>query len=846
MEAVWSQLELTRPAWMAALLVLPLVIRYSRRSLARFSPFRQAVSLGCRLVVVIAVVLALSGIRVVEPSRQQCVVFAVDRSASIADSSPQTAEEFLVEALDRAGRNRVVYLPFAAQPGAAVDRRPEGPSELDTEGTNLAAAIEVACAVIPPDYLPHVVLLTDGNETDGEAIEAARAASVPISTVPLDSRAVPEVYVSAVETKSQVQEGEPFYVDVLLHSSHDDEGTVRLFRGDRLVEERPARVTKGENRFRISQSITGERLATFTARIEGFQDTIPENNTAAGVVFTTARPRVMLVESEPLLGRHLTAALKSEEIDVEVRSPDRIPESLADLQNYELLVLSNVPAASLSTEQMELMRGYVRDFGGGLIVIGGDQAFTPGGYRNTVLEQILPVNCEFEEKEEKPGLAMVLVIDRSGSMEGDAIELAKEATRRAVEMLDPKDQVGVIAFEDASRWVPAIHPYSDKTRVLQQIDTITAGGGTDLLPAMEKAYLALDEAFAELKHMIVLTDGVSHPGDFEALVTRIASSGITVSTVAVGEETVPALLQDIARIGKGHYYYCDDPADVPSIFVLETASASKMGINEQPFFAQVARSLPALSELDFQAAPSLLGYVETQPKPTSQLVMTSESGDPLLVWWRYGLGVTVAFTSDVQSRWATAWLQWPGFGRFWSQLVRHAMRQDEAEDFVLRVDHRKHLALVTLDAVDPQGQYLNGADVRIALIDPAGGSRNIEVRQVAPGRYAAELATPEPGMYYLELSLRHQGRLVYVQRRGIAAGYADEFRTRPADRELLRSIAERTGGTYNPEPAAVFAPPNRTVPRTMLLWPYFVTLASGVFVLDVVLRRMRGTRSARP
>ena len=381
--------------------------------------------------------------------------------------------------------------------------------------------------------------------------------------------------------------------------------------------------------------------------------------------------------------------------------------------------------------------------------------------------------------------------------------------------------------------------------MLQRIDTITAAGGTDLYPAMEKAYLALDETLAELKHMIVLTDGVSHPGDFEALVRRIAESGITISTVAVGDEVVQPLLQDIARIGKGHYYYCDDPADVPSIFALETASASKMGINERPFFAQVAASLPALAGLDFQSAPSLLGYVETRPKPTGQLVMTSETGDPLLIWWRYGLGVTVAFTSDIQSRWATAWLGWPGFGPFWSQLVRHAMRKDEAKDFVLRVEQANRRAAVTLEAVDPEGRYLNGADVMLQLIDPDRSSRDIEVAQVAPGRYAADFATPAPGAYYLELRLSHQGRLVYVQRRGISVGYADEFRTRPADRELLQSIAEVTGGTYDPDPAAIFTPPDKTVPRTTLLWSYLLATSAGIFLLDVVLRRTGRPGAAR-
>ena len=388
------------------------------------------------------------------------------------------------------------------------------------------------------------------------------------------------------------------------------------------------------------------------------------------------RRRVLLVESAPRPAGRLARALRSGRIDVECRQPDELPESANELEPYDLVVLSNVPAAAIE-RQMDALESYVRDSGGGLIVVGGDQAFTAGGYRQTTLEKILPVVCVADRQHERPSLALVLVIDRSGSMEGEAMDLAKEATRGAVRMLGTADQVGVMAFEDNSRWVTPLQPCADKGRVLAAIDTIVAGGGTDLYSALDKAYLALDETFAELKHMIVLTDGASHPGDFEALITKIAEAGITVSTVAVGREALAGLLGEMARIGRGHYYLCDDPAAVPEAFAMETAAASRVGIVERPFFAQLVDPAPALAEIDFQKAPSLLGYVQTKAKPTARPVLATERGDPLLIWWRYGLGLAVAFTSDAQPRWAAPWLRWPDFDRFWSLLADRAMRSDD-------------------------------------------------------------------------------------------------------------------------------------------------------------------------
>lgn len=858
---LFARLEMPYPLWLIALVVLPLVVRYLRRSLTRFSRLRQTVSLVCRVLLIVVLVLALCGPRIVMPSGRKFVVFAVDRSESVSNESRRMADDFLNRVVQTAATDEAAFLPFAGEPGAVTEALPDTTTGLNTRGTNLAAAIEAASAAIQPFYLPHIVLMTDGNQTDGDALAAARSADIPISTVPLESNSNPEVYVSEVTTEGQTRREEPFHVEVVLHSSHDDEGKLRLFRRqgpsseNRLADEQQVTVTAGWNRVRFIQSISGEQPAEFTARIEGFRDTLQENNTAACVVFATLRAGVLLVESESLLVRHLVAALKSERIDVETRRPDGIPASLAGLRQYGLLVLSNVPAASLSQAQMELMQTYVRDFGGGLIVIGGDQSFTPGGYRNTILEEMLPVWCEFDRQEESPSLAMALVIDRSGSMEeGGAIELAKEATRQAVNMLRDKDQVGVIAFQDTCRWVSPLGPCDDKQRVLEEIDTIRAGGGTNMYPAMERAYLALNEAFADLKHMIVLTDGVSHPGDFDALVERITASGITVSTVAVGRETVRPLLEDIARIGKGHSYFCDDAAAIPQIFTLETASAGKLGIIERPFHLRAKSTLPALAEIDFAAAPSLLGYVQTRAKPAGQLIMASESGDPVLIWWRYGLGMTVAFTSDVQSRWAAAWLGWPGFAPFWAQLARHAIRKDD-ESFLLEVDHQHATGMLSLEAVDSQGRFLNGGEARLEINRPSGSdtgweSRQLDLRQVAPGRYATSFSAPTPvpprtGTYYLELSFKHDGQPAYVGRRGLVVGYADEFRTRPTDHDLLRSMAETTGGTYNPDPATVFASLGQTVNRTVFLWPYLLMTAMVIFLIDVTVRRFPSYHCSR-
>jgi Mg-chelatase subunit ChlD len=339
----------------------------------------------------------------------------------------------------------------------------------------------------------------------------------------------------------------------------------------------------------------------------------------------------------------------------------------------------NVPAAAIAENEQALLRDYVRDRGGGLVVVGGDQALTPGGYHGTTLETILPVESVASRRGERPGLAMVLVVDRSLSMEeGDAIELAKEAMRRTIQLLAPEDQLGVLAFDEGSRWVSPIGPLGDKSRILARIDTLTAGGRTDMGPAMEKAYLALHEAFAPRKHIILLTDGISHPADFQALAERIARSGITISTVGLGPEACGPLLEEIARIGRGRFYECDDPRAVPSVFAQEAASAGRLGIHERPFRPEIGRESGWPEAAAVAGAPPLLGYVETQARPGVHVALASPEGDPLLASWRCGKGMSVAFTSDAEDRWAAAWLRWSGFAPFWTQVFRRAIRPEEA------------------------------------------------------------------------------------------------------------------------------------------------------------------------
>jgi Mg-chelatase subunit ChlD len=874
-------LELTRPWMLLALFgAIPILVYYFRRSLSDFPRRQRMLSLVTRSCIVVLLVLSLAGLTLLHSTNEKFVIFVVDQSTSIGDNAAKSVGEFIKSATENVGNNEIAFLPFASRSApvqtAAVEygERPSilspqhananeklddkkndqsaasngdlaapvlEPKPVDDirDGTNLAGAIEAAAGYLPPGYVPQIVVLTDGIETAGDALAAASRTGAPVSTFPLPARTEPEVQVSKVSVPAEVRQGEPFFVEVTVDANHEDEGFIEVYRGDHKVIGEKRKLKVGENSFRFQQSIDRERLAAYSVRISQLaQDTLLDNNMDSALVFAAGKPRVLIVESDPSLIRDLAYSLEDEGIQADLRPPQGMPDTLADLQNYELVMLSNVPATALTQRQMEVARTYVQDLGGGFIMLGGEQSFGLGGYYKSVLEEILPVRSDFEKEKEKPSLGMVLVVDKSGSMTGDKIEMAKSAAQSAVELLGRRDQVAVIAFDGDSYLTCEMQSANNKAKINDEISRIDAGGGTTMYPAMEMANEILMATNAKLKHVIILTDGISTPGDFEGLAQQMVSNRMTVSTVAVGDGSDTEMLETIARTGKGRYYLTEDPAQVPQIFARETVTASKSAIDEQPFLPQVVRATHALAGIDLQSAPFLLGYVMTRPKPTSEVILATEKGDPLLAWWRYGLGMTAAFTSDAKNRWAAEWITWPGFGKFWTQIVRQMMRKSDARGIAVNVTRHGATAELGVDAVDEFGQFLNDSDVELTVIDPSLKQEKSNLKQVAPGRYLADLATAKSGAYHMEIAVKRKDQVIYRQSRGMTVGYSDELRIRPTNEKLLREVAEVSGGSYSPNPAELFKDDGRTARRPTSLTTALLTTAALLLILDVALRRI--------
>ena len=847
-------IALESPVWLLALLVVvPAVAIALRMTLVDQPRIQLILSAITRACVMLLLVLALTQALWSTSAREVAVVLLADASDSVPeDAVEQTIAlwESLQEArgagdalgLVRFGREPVTAVAIGSS--AALPEELPTPSSVDATGTG--AALRRAMEMMPGNKVPRIVLLGDGNDTEGEAESTARrmaAAGIPIFTVPYEAPARPEVLLRDLVVPQTVAPGEPFRISCVAESTHAVNARFTLFRDGFRAGEQEIPLEPGANTIVFDEPRAQDGPTRYELRVAAEQDTFADNNVSQGIVYAAGEPRILILESDAREARHLARALEAEQIRTEVRDGRGMPSTLEELASFDAVIYADVPAAEVSAAQMTLLRRYIEELGGGFIMVGGEQSFDLGGYYRTEIEDILPVRMRAEQREDLPGLAMIIVLDRSGSMQGDRIELAREASIAAVELLGPRDEIGVVVFDSQAHWVVELQSAGNQLAIIQAIESIAVGGGTNIYPGLVAAHEALSIVRAANKHVVLLSDGHSQPGDFPGILDRMAADRITVSSIGVGEGVDANLLQDIARRGRGRYYYTADPYDMPQIFTQETMSATKSSLVEEPVLPVLYRAHQVAGGIDWTSAPYLFGYIATTPKPTAEVPLGTEHGDPLLAIWRVGLGQAAAFTSDAKGRWAGDWLTWPGYTQFWAQLVRQVARSadDGIHETVLAIDGAD--LRVTVDAFDENSFFVSELTVDAQAVLPDGGTATISLAPTAPGRYEGSVPHAGPGSYLVRVTHRAQDDPntppLAEYTRGLSLSYLPEYRDLGVNEEALAELAAITGGAHRPELAEVFAlAPDESIAIWHRLWSWILALAMLLFVLDVALRRV--------
>ena len=837
----------------ALALFLPLAIYFvwlSRRSLADLSPARRRFSTGLRLFILALLVFALAGTQIVRFNRDLATIFVLDYSDSVTPDAKTRALKFIQDAVnakkpsDKAGIivfGREAYIELAPNTSKEIGQIK---TVTPTEFTDLAAAIRLGLASFPDGLQKKLVVLSDGNENLGDALEESFSAAsndVQIDVVPLVSPARREVLLENLTLPNEAKRGEPIEIRVLARSTGAARGTIRLFRDQKLLGSREVELSEGRNTFSFPQTVEESGAATFEARLEvkNGADSNAENNRALGFVNVQGEPRVLLVSGAPQFSGNLVSALQREKVRVEVRGAGGVPPDLRAMQPYDSIVLDDVPAWSLTAQQMQALQSYVRDLGGGLVMIGGENSFGPGGYRQTPVEEALPVSMDIKQMQLMPGGAVAMIMH---SCEFPAAnEWSKAICTQATRQLGDNDWAGLIVYGMNPVWV-----YKDgmmkvgpnRAYMLGEIRKINPGDMPDFDAALELAYEGLMKTRAYLKHVIILSDGDPSPPDAE-LVKRYNDAKITVSTIVIQphDGSGDRAMFNIARQHGGRFYKVNKPAEIPNVFLKETATISRSAIIEETFVPKQNRPSSILKGIG--SLPPLLGYVGATTKPTAQEILQSKSDDPILSKWQYGLGKSVAFTSDARARWAAGWLPWSGFSKFWSQGIRWSMRATTSADLQTDVRIEKGRGTVSVEAVDEGGNFQNFLRPKARLVAPNFESRDLELEQVGPGRYEASFDARALGTYLVNIRTEKEGE-TRSQITGGVLPYSPEYGAIGTDEFLLSGLAQRTSGAVLDlgKAAQVFGGQRKIARLPVDIWLPLLMLAALLFPLDVAARRL--------
>ena len=853
--------------WLLVLLVLvpaPAVVLYILMH-GRPGP-RRMVALVLRSAAFAALVLALAGIIGGKATTGVDVVFAIDRSDSITSEASAQARAFVQAAMETADETDRVGLVYFGREATIERSLQRGEAEISSEsvvdsgGSSIHDGILTALSAFADGGDRRIVLVSDGNQTNGNgasAVGSAAEAGITVDVFPLRiDEPNDEIFVRSVSTRSETRRGEVHELRVVISSATAAQATVRVFRDGEYFGERRLRLAAGDNVVTFAGAFTVEGVHEYTVVVQSARDGISINNQASTTIRVTGEPTVLYVTDAP--ADTVIDTLELQGVRVETTGPAQMPTSLDALVRYEAVVFDNVPAYDLSVARMQTIEQYVRDTGGGFLMIGGDSSFGAGGYYRTPIERVLPVDMDVTSSMKVPSLAMIFVIDKSGSMGSvevsgaTKLDLVKEAVIASVEIMNPYYTVGLLAFDADYEWTVPLVRAGERQQIIEDLAQLSSGGGTVLEGALEEAQAQLSNIEAAVKHLIVLSDGLTSDAEFESIIRSMRNSHITVTTVSIGSSANRELMADIAEWGNGRSYHTSDTQSIPQIFASETTIVSRNLVVEETFIPTVQSTSPILRGVDTLRLPVLRGFVLAYQKPAADQILSGIGGNPLLSTWQYGLGRSVAFTSDLRAKWGIEWLRWADYPRLVTQMVRWASRERATSSLDVAFQRNESQVELTVDATNPDGSFRNLLELGAIVRPPAGatGTENteIELRQTAPGRYTGSFDAPQRGTYLLTIVGPESAPQTY----GYSVPYPAEYLDFQTDYATLNQLALIGGGRIltADDAVGVFEPTGASPRRTDLLYPYLVLAAMGLLLVELLFKQVlfpaRAARTAAP
>lgn len=854
-----------RPWWLLGCILLVPIVWLGLRNLAALGSVRRVLAIVLRCLVVLILIALLARPMLTRTSKRMTLIAVVDRSQSIPANLQKAALDYLSSALvDKTAGDQLAVVDVAE--AASISKLPGGDiavrqrnTTLNGQQSKLADGIQMAMAIAPPDTAVRILLVSEGNETGGDLKEAARIAAankIPIDVLPLRYSYDNEVVFKRLAAPTKARSGQTVQLRFILNSTTNVSGKLLLNLNGEPVDlvpgspeiAVPVNLEPGTNVETISMPVGTNGIHEFEAVFipdEPGSDKIVQNNRASTITYVAGPGNILVVDADGSTGQALSLALQNTDMDVRYRTAVEFPDNLSILMGTDAVVLVNTGCGNFTYQQQEMLCRYVTDLGGGLIMVGGPKSFGAGGWIGSPVAEVLPVDLDPPQKKQLPKGALVLIMHAcempQGNYWGTRVALA------ATKTLSRLDLIGILAYNWAgpSDWVHPLSPAGDKEAVITAIEQMQMGDMPSLHDHLQQAYNKLKDCDAAQKHVIVISDGDPVAPSLQ-LLTQCRDAGITCTGVAIFPHS-PADIQSLAKLAQmtgGRFYDVKDPQKLPQIFIKEAQVVRRALIVEETFSPQISYSLSEILKGLSNALPNLDGYVVTGPKGgLNQVVLSSTQADPILATCQSGLGRCAAFTSSVDSRWASSWLQWGGFERFWEQTVRWAAKPSQSADCEVFADVQGRQVTVNVEAIDAEGKFIQFANIEGQVITPDVSTSELELTQIGPGQYHGQFQAASSGSYVVNLRYKKLAdETTYLTHTTVTIPFAPEFRDLTDNAPLLAEVSDISGGRFldsDPNQADLFDYAGVKFPETEmpLLRPLlFVLLA--LFLLDVAARRI--------
>jgi len=844
-----------RPA-LLLLLVPALWVWWRTRESSRAT---QAVRLLCLAALVLA--LAAPYMKTRDDGRD--LVMVVDRSLSMPREGERSALE-LVRLAEKARRSgdRLAVVSFGGR--AAIEALPSETGvfagferDVDADASDLGEALDASLNLVPEGRRGSILVLSDGESNGRDPIEAARRAfarGIRVDVRPVPRPPVADLSVERIDLPEEVSIGEPFQFSVWVQADARSETEFVLSRRGEVLSRGKRVFEPGLNRLLFRDVVNDVGVVDYAVHLETEGDRIEENDRGLGALHVRG-PRPLLILNDDGREDSLSRVMRLAGVPVDVRAPQDLRLDPLALYAWRGVVLENVSAPRLGTRGMDALQDFVLERGGGLLMTGGKGAFGVGGYHLTAVDEILPVSMELRQEHRKQGVALVIVLDRSGSMSarvgGDMtkMDLANRGAAAAIELLSMIDAVGVIAVDSSSHVVQDLTPVQDVPLLTAKVKTIESmGGGIYVYTGLLAAGRMLERASHVNRHIILFADAADseEQGGVPELVDRLAQMGTTVSVIALGTEADgdARFLKETAARGGGEVYFTVQAEELPRLFAQDTLMVARSTFIEEDTPVETRPDLFGMGDPDALSGadggfPVLEGYNLNYLREgaIAGAVTKDEYRAPIVAFWNQGLGRTAAVCAQVGGSFGERLVLWPGFSSFFVTLARWLVGAEEPSELFPTVRREGDEVVVTVE-VDPDAPVpVDTANLAARLRRPDGVYTDHLLERTGETTYEARVELDGAGITLGTLRLP-DGRFKDLP--PLVLPYSPEFeraRDPQAGEELLRRIARETGGEVAPPAHTLFrgereAFAHRVISRELIL--------SGLLVLmlEIAARRL--------